>query len=55
MSGGNCYSRRTGAKRPFYNKDEAQSHKAYLENKYKIKYEVYLCKYCGAWHVGGKK
>lgn len=52
---GNCFSRRSGAKKKYWTEKDAQSACDQTMTKYNEPMRYYLCPHCGAWHIGGVK
>ena len=48
----NCYSRRTGQKKKYASKNLAENDKKLMEKQHHIKFNVYLCIWCGFYHIG---
>lgn len=52
---GNCFSRRSGAKKKYWDEQEAKVAARNSERDYKEPMRAYPCPHCGAWHVGSCK
>jgi hypothetical protein len=49
---GNCFSRRSGAKKKYWSKEEAEGVAKGTSKIYNEPMRAYACPHCGAWHVG---
>lgn len=50
-----CFSKRTGMKKKYYDKQEAIGRCKKLEEQSGHPMNIYLCDKCGAYHIGQKR